>query len=304
MAAGLLFLAALARAEVAPAPAAGLPFQTIIAIQARLDRMNLSCGCIDGKFGAKTGLAAGLWMKGAATNVPANVLADALGSEEGIFTNHVVAARSGVALTLIPASWAGKAALPAMGFESVLEEVAERYHSSRDAIRRLNPGAPWPDPPAGTALKVPNPFPAAAVRAASLNISLARKTVFVLDASGSVAACFPCTIAARAEKRPVGMLKVVAIIANPNYTFDPALFAGDPEAATMTSKAIIAPGPNNPVGTVWIGLDRPGYGIHGTPDPESIGKAASHGCFRLANWNAEKLLGMVKIGTPVMITEK
>jgi len=92
-------------------------------------------------------------------------------------------------------------------------------------------------------------------------------------------------------------------VEHPNYTFDPALFAEDPEAQAMTAKIIISPGPNNPVGTIWIGLNKAGYGIHGTPYPEDIGKAASHGCFRLANWNAEKLVAMVKIGMPVVITE-
>ncbi|MFA7158917.1 MAG: L,D-transpeptidase [Kiritimatiellia bacterium] len=304
LAAGIIFLAAHALAEVAALPAGSLQFAEVVAIQTRLDRLNFSSGCIDGKFGVKTGLAAEIWMKSAATNVPVQLIAGAPGTGAGFFTNHFVSVQEIAALTPIPASWAGKAAMPAMGYETVLEAVAEKYHASQAAIRLLNPGAAWPNPPAGTCLSVPNPFPAAAVRAVRLRISLSRKTVFALDAEGSVAACFPCTIAASAKKRPVGTLKVIAVISKPNYTFDPALFAGDPDAGAMTAKAIIAPGPNNPAGSVWIGLDCPGYGIHGTPDPESVGKAASHGCFRLANWNAEKLHGMVRIGMPVVVTEE
>jgi lipoprotein-anchoring transpeptidase ErfK/SrfK len=294
------------RAEPPFVSATNLPFTTVVAIQTRLDRLNFSCGCIDGKFGGKTRNAIEEWRKNsglARTNVTAQTLVTMLGSEEGVFTEHVVTTQEIVGLTLIPTNWVGKATLAAMGYETILEGVAERYHASREAIRVLNPDVPWPNPPAGTCLRVPNPFPAAPARAALMRISLAGTTIYVLDTNGVVAACFPCTIAARAENRPVGLLKITTLVERPNYTFDPALFAEDAEARSMTTKIILAPGPNNPVGTIWIGLDKPGYGIHGTPHPEDIGKAASHGCFRLANWNAEKLINMVKIGTSVEITE-
>ncbi len=88
---------------------------------------------------------------------------------------------------------------------------------------------------------------------------------------------------------------------NPNYTFDPALFPESPEARDGSPKLIIPPGPNNPVGVVWMGLDRPGYGIHGTPAPEQVGRTESHGCFRLANWNASYLIKLVWVGMPVNV---
>ena len=88
---------------------------------------------------------------------------------------------------------------------------------------------------------------------------------------------------------------------NPSYTFDPEIFPESAEGRELGRKLLIPPGPNNPVGTVWIGLDAPGYGIHGTPRPEEVGRAETHGCFRLANWNAELLVKMVTIGTPVFI---
>jgi lipoprotein-anchoring transpeptidase ErfK/SrfK len=88
---------------------------------------------------------------------------------------------------------------------------------------------------------------------------------------------------------------------NPNYTFDPAVFPESPEARALGRKLILPPGPNNPVGVAWIGLDKSGYGIHGTPKPEDVGRTESHGCFRLANWNAELLLKMVGVGTPVLV---
>ena len=83
--------------------------------------------------------------------------------------------------------------------------------------------------------------------------------------------------------------------------FDPAVFPESAEGKELGRRLIIPPGPNNPVGLAWIGLDRPGYGMHGTPDPEKVGRTESHGCFRLANWDAVALLGLVKIGMPVLV---
>ncbi len=306
IAAGVFFRPADITAETPLVLATNLPFTTVVAIQARLDRMNLSCGCIDGKFGEKTSNAIEVWIKNtrlSRTNATIQTLVTMLGSEEGVFSEHVVTEQSIMELTPIPRTWADKATMTTMGYETILEGVAERYHASQAAIRNLNPDVLWPNPPAGSCLRVPNPFPAVQVRAARLQISLTRKTIRVLDAEGAIAAYFPCTIAAEVENRPVGVLKITTLVEHPNYTFDPALFTEDAEARAMTAKIIISPGPNNPVGTIWIGLDKAGYGIHGTPHPEDIGEAASHGCFRLANWNAEKLIVMVKIGTPVVIRE-
>ena len=123
----------------------------------------------------------------------------------------------------------------------------------------------------------------------------------MLDANDRIIARFPVSIARNVEKRPVGELHVTVVIPNPNYTFDPAVFPESAEAASLGRKLIIPPGPNNPVGVAWIGLNRPGYGIHGTPDPEHVGRTESHGCFRLANWDAVTLLKLVRSRTPVVV---
>ena len=99
----------------------------------------------------------------------------------------------------------------------------------------------------------------------------------------------------------MGDLKVTRCARDPNFIFDPAVFVESEEAQTIAGKLLIPPGPNNPVGAAWIGLDRPGYGLHGTPRPEDIGKTESHGCFRLANWNARKLLRMISLDLPVRV---
>ena len=121
------------------------------------------------------------------------------------------------------------------------------------------------------------------------------------DAQTNLLAHFPCSIAARVEKRPAGELHVSAVAPNPDYTFNPEVFPESPEAQQLKTKLVLPPGPNNPVGTAWISLDKPGYGMHGTPSPEQVGRTESHGCFRLANWNAEHLLKLVAVGTPVFV---
>jgi lipoprotein-anchoring transpeptidase ErfK/SrfK len=121
------------------------------------------------------------------------------------------------------------------------------------------------------------------------------------DAQTNLLLHFPCSIAARVEKRPLGRLTVVTAAALPNYTFNPELFPESAEARALNRKLTLPPGPNNPVGVAWIGLDRPGYGIHGTPRPEDVGRTESHGCFRLANWDAALLLRLVWPGLPVYV---
>jgi len=112
---------------------------------------------------------------------------------------------------------------------------------------------------------------------------------------------FPVSIARMAEKRPEGELHVTVVIPDPNYTFDPEVFPESEEGRQLGRKLVLPRGPNNPVGVAWIGLDRPGYGIHGTPLPELVGRTESHGCFRLANWDAKTLLELAWVGLSVVV---
>jgi lipoprotein-anchoring transpeptidase ErfK/SrfK len=144
-------------------------------------------------------------------------------------------------------------------------------------------------------------YPAASNKAAFAVIHLADKFLEAFDTETNLLAHFPCSIAANVEKRPVGELHVAVVAPNPNYTFDPDLFPESPEAQQLKMKLILPPGPNNPVGVAWIGLDKIGYGIHGTPAPEQVGRTESHGCFRLANWDAEYLSRLVWVGMPVLV---
>lgn len=283
-----------------------------MAVQALLDRENLSCNCIDGVLGSRTRAAIRAWQGRnglpATGEIDADLLsrlgllapdgAEALGRA---FTTYAVAPEDAEGLAPVPKTWSGRARAERLGYETTLEVIAERFHAAQHALRELNPDAPWPSPPPGTVLVVPDPRPFATPPAARLTISLGRKLVRAYDAGGALIAQFPCSIAQLEEKRPVGELRVVNCAENPEYYFDPAVFPEDPEAATIQGKLIIPPGPNNPVGVAWITLSKEGYGIHGTPHPEDIGKTESHGCFRLANWNAEKLVRMITVGMPVVV---
>ena len=156
--------------------------------------------------------------------------------------------------------------------------------------------------PRARSVQVPDAvYPEPDEKAAFVVISLAEKKLEAFDAGTNLLAHFPCSIAQRVEKRPVGELHVAVIAPNPNYTFDPDVFPESAEARELKMKLVLPPGPNNPVGVAWIGLDKPGYGLHGTPNPELVGRTESHGCFRLANWNAEHLLKLVWIGMPVYV---
>jgi lipoprotein-anchoring transpeptidase ErfK/SrfK len=161
----------------------------------------------------------------------------------------------------------------------------------------------WAGVTNGTSLRViAAGYPEPESKAAWVRISVGGRTLQAFDAETNLLAHFPCSIAARVEKRPVGEELHVSVVApNPNYTFDPEVFPESAEARQLGRKLILQPGPNNPVGVAWLGLDKPGYGMHGTPRPEDVGRTESHGCFRLANWNAELLLKLVTIGTPVFV---
>jgi lipoprotein-anchoring transpeptidase ErfK/SrfK len=204
----------------------------------------------------------------------------------------------------VPTTWLGKSEEVTLGFGSALELVAERYRASPKFIQKLNPDVDWSGLLPGAVIKVPAVEQALIEKtAAGIVIRLAARELEVMDQDDRVIAHFPVSIARMVEKRPVGELHVIVVIRGPNYTFDPDVFPESPEAQELGRKLVLPPGPNNPVGRAWIGLDRPGYGIHGTPDPEKVGRTESHGCFRLANWDALTLLDLVSVGMPVVVEE-
>ena len=219
-----------------------------------------------------------------------------------LMTAYVVTTDDLARLQPLGKTWLAKSQQTALEYETELELVAEKSHSHPELIRRLNPNVNWTNIAAGTVLQVPDvDYPVASNKAAFAVIHLADKFLEAFDLETNLLVHFPCSIGANFENRPIGELKVKDIAPNPNYTFDPVVFPESPEAQAIGHKLILQPGPNNPVGVAWIGLDKAGYGIHGTPVPEQVGRTESHGCFRLANWDAEYLLRLVWVGMPVLV---
>jgi len=273
--------------------------------QIALARRGISPGSIDAAPGSQTRRAISVFQ--AVENLPQTGKLDAdtrakLTLEAPVLTNYVVTTNDLARLQPLGKTWLAKSQQTALDYETELELVAEKGHAHPELIRQLNPGVNWTSVSAGTIVKIPDVnYPAPTNKAAFAVIHLGDKFLEAFDEETNLLAHFPCSIAARVEKRPAGELHVVVIAPNPNYTFDPELFPESPEAQQLNQKLVLPPGPNNPVGVAWIGLDKPGYGVHGTPNPEQVGRTESHGCFRLANWDAEYLSHLVWVGMPVFV---
>lgn len=278
--------------------------------QTLLARAGFSPGLIDGKPGRKTKIALehlqrakGLDVTGTLNEptLAAMAAADKLASGE-VWTVRYRVTEADLALVTgpIPEDWNERARLERSGYADLVELLAERGWCSTDLVQQLNTGTDLNSLAAGEEVILPDvnfkPLP----RLARLEINLTEKLVLGFGADDTQVMLLHCSIARQAEKRPSGELHVKVVAADPEYTFDPKDW---PEVSNVATKLRIAPGPRNPVGVAWIGLDKPGYGLHGTVRPQDIGKTGSHGCFRLCNWDAARLSRAVKIGTPVQITE-
>jgi lipoprotein-anchoring transpeptidase ErfK/SrfK len=189
-----------------------------------------------------------------------------------------------------------KSKLERLGYTSVLELLSERFHATPEFLQKLNPGARFA---AGEAVRVPNvraQAPAAEKGEVQVVVSRANGTLTV-DRGGDVLFFAPVTSGSEHDPLPIGEWKVTGVARNPSFQYNPDLFwDADPEHA----KAKIPAGPNNPVGVVWIDISKEHYGLHGTPEPRTIGRSESHGCVRLTNWDALTVASLVKPGTPVL----
>jgi lipoprotein-anchoring transpeptidase ErfK/SrfK len=279
------------------------PFEAQVA----LARLGISPGSIDGAMGSQTRLA--LRQFQAQNHLPPTGSLDAatrglLTLDAPLLRTYVVTPGDLARLQPLGKTWLEKSAQTALDYETEGELVGEVCHANPALIRQLNPDVDWASLTAGTMLQVPAVnYPESPDKAAWVVIHLSTKYLEAYDADTNLLLHCPCSIAAHVEKRPVGLLHVVVVAPHPNYTFDPAVFPESPEAQKIGHRLILPPGPNNPVGVAWMGLDRPGYGMHGTPAPEQVGRTESHGCFRLANWDAEYLIKLVWIGMPVEVVQ-
>ncbi len=274
-------------------------------VQIALARRAISPGPIDGAIGLQTRAAIAAFQRAEQVSVSGQLDTNTrslLLLEAPLLLTYTVTTNDLARLQPLGKTWLAKSEQMALEYESILELLAEKAHAHPLLLQKLNPEVNWTNVAAGTVMKIPEvTYPEPADKAALVVIHLAGKYLEAFDPATNLLAHFPCSIAARVEKRPVGKLRVAVVAPHPNYTFDPAVFPESPEAQAIGHKLILPPGPNNPVGVAWIGLDKPGYGIHGTPVPEQVGRTESHGCFRLANWDAEYLLKLAWIGLPVEV---
>ncbi len=290
-----------------PEPVAGYPHPALDVFEAQvaLARRAISPGSIDGALGSQTRLALSTFQT--YNQLPLTQALDSntctrLTLDTPVLTTYTVTSNDLARLQPIGKTWLEKSEQSALDYETILELVAEYAHSHPMLIKELNPTVDWSSVTAGTVLKIPDvQYPDPDDKAAYVVIHLSGRYLEAFGQDTNLLAHFPCSIAAKVEKRPVGELHVIVIAPNPNYTVDPELFPESDELQKLGHKLILPPGPNNPVGVAWIGLDRPGYGMHGTPVPEQVGRTESHGCFRLANWDAEYMVKLAWVGMPVYV---
>jgi lipoprotein-anchoring transpeptidase ErfK/SrfK len=319
-----------------------------LALQVALDRAGFSPGQIDGKSGNNTSRALRAFQE-ANSLLPTGTLDSAtttrLGDTfENPLSTYAISAEdaAGPFVKTIPADMVQKAKLPSLGYTSLQELLAERFHVSPALLQRLNANVEFKQ---GDVITVPNvePFFAvtsktagrgttdaarantptndaaratntgsdagrAAVSRANntttgrsdlvITVTDATKSLIVQDSTGKTIFFAPVTVGSTRDPLPVGEWKVNGVQRNPEFNYTPDLFW---DADPKHSKAKIASGPNNPVGSVWIDLSKEHYGIHGTPEPSRIGYTESHGCIRLTNWDAARLAALVAPGAKVVL---
>jgi lipoprotein-anchoring transpeptidase ErfK/SrfK len=185
--------------------------------------------------------------------------------------------------------------LPRLAYTTPREALAEKFHMSPELLSALNPGEKF-DVAGHTILVANIPTGSLQEKVNRIRVDKAKQELRAFDAGGKLLAYYPATVGSEEKPAPSGTLKVTAIKKNPTYHYNPAYaFKG----VRTTKPFTVEPGPNNPVGIVWIGLTGEGYGIHGTPEPGKVGKTQSNGCVRLTNWDALQLASGVSKGTSV-----
>ncbi|MGO4436870.1 L,D-transpeptidase family protein [Rhizobium sp. RAF56] len=273
------------------------PDPAIVRLQVLLDRAGSSPGVVDGLYGENVSKAVAGFetMNG----LPADGKLDPdvisrLDTGAPIVESYVVTNEDATGLVdHIPEDYGEKAKMASMGYTSVAEKLSERFHMDIDLIKALNPGSDFAP---GKTVEVVTPGPPREGKVKRIAVSKKEGQVLAYDEAGKLLAVYPATVGSKDNPSPKGTHKVKGVARMPVYRYDPKV---NFKQGRNNKVLIIPKGPNGPVGSVWIDLTEPTYGIHGTPDPELIDKVGSHGCVRLTNWDAEELAGMVKPGVVV-----
>jgi lipoprotein-anchoring transpeptidase ErfK/SrfK len=298
----------LSQAQAAPVQ---VPQATdLLAAQVMLDRAGFSPGEIDGRHGRNFQRALSAFQRVHSLKVTGRMddptwvtlTNRAAGAPPLVIHDLTVEDLAGPFVDSLPADLMQQSRLETLGFVSPLEALAEKFHASPALLQSLNPGATFSSP--GERVLVPNvaafdplaPAPGSKPDA-RIVVSKATSALTVEDAQGQVLFHAPVTTGSRHDPLPLGTWKVTGVQRNPIFRYNPDLFW---DADPSHTKARLAPGPNNPVGTIWIDLTKPHYGIHGTPEPGRVGHAQSHGCVRLTNWDANKVAQWARPGMQVV----
>ena len=279
--------------------------EDVAALQILLDRRGASPGVIDGRFGSNVDKAIVTYRQITGENLKstdtAGIKAALAASGGDAFINYTITASdaAGPFVASVPVDYGEKAKLEKLSYTSTSEMLAERFHMDEAYLKALNPEANFAR--VGTIVRVANvgqPVSKPGRRGSSP--TRRKKQVFAYDAAGKLVVSYPATIGSTDTPSPIGTHLVSRVVLDPDYTYNPNINFKQGENSKILT---IPPGPNGPVGSVWIALDKPTYGIHGTPDPSKIGKTESHGCVRLTNWDAQELAKLVKAGVPVEFVE-
>lgn len=275
------------------------PHPAIVRLQVLLDRAGSSPGVIDGFYGENVSKAiAGVEaMNGLPVDgkLDPDVIALIENDQPLVGSYEITADDAKGIVASIPKDYAEQASMKYLGFTSVAEKLAERFHMDIDLLNALNPGSRYA---AGDAVFVSAPDRPKEGSVKRIEARGESGQVFVFDQADKIIAVYPATIGSEDNPSPSGRHEINGVAKMPKYTYNPKVNFQQGQ----NKKILELPGgPNNPVGTVWIDLSEPTYGIHGTPEPEKIDKAGSHGCIRLSNWDVEELAAMVKPGVMVDI---
>lgn len=282
---------------------------SVLKTQVFLDRSGFSVGALDGRWGRNTAIALFWFQKsrglnatdaGALDEQTYRTLAANAGADQSAVVQYALVDDDvkGPFVT-IPEDVYDKAKLDCLCYESMKEKLAERFHTTAEFLDVLNPNADFSALHAGDTIWVPNvrgPLMQDNQDIAKIVISIRGNTFNAFDAAGNLVFHSPTTLGSKYDPSPRETVEVKKVTLDPWFHYQPTLFHEVPD---HEPEANLAPGPNSPVGVVWIALSKPHFGIHGTSDPDSIGYASSHGCVRLTNWDARDVAHRVKPGVVV-----